>query len=150
MWIKTVRTSYFAVTYTAAAISISALVLLFAGCTVTRYEPSDIHPYCGTPYVECSVDLTGYKSPQQRIGPQDANLALTIAISGGGFRASNFSAGVLAGLEQINPPDGRSGNCLCQVDYFSTVSGGGFTAAAYFSSLYDYMKSNGTADGYSF
>ncbi len=126
----------------------SALILIFSGCT-TRYAQSNIYPYCDKAYQECTVNLKNYKSPQQRI-EQDANLALTIAISGGGFRASNFSAGALAGLEELNAPLAAQGNCLSQADYFSTVSGGGFTAAAYISSLYDYMQFTGSADGYSF
>jgi hypothetical protein len=150
MCIKTDTTSYFTTAHPARVILPSILVLFLAGCVTTRYEPSDIYPSCGAPYQECTVDLTGYKSPQQRTGEQDANLALSIAISGGGFRASNFAAGVLAGLEQINPPADKSGNCLGQVDYFSTVSGGGFTASTYFSSLYDYMRFTGSIEGYSF
>ncbi len=149
MRIKLVRISNFSAVCP-AVILLSFSVLFFAGCTTTRYEPSDIHPSYDVPFQECTVDLTSYKSPQQRIGPQDANLSLAIAISGGGFRASDFSAGVLAELEQINPPAEKGGNCLVQVDYFSTVSGGGFTASTYYSSLYDYMKFNGSIEGYSY
>jgi predicted acylesterase/phospholipase RssA len=133
-----------------ASMVFSAAVFLFTGCAATRYEPSDIYPYCGMAYQECAVDLKNYKSPQQRMGAQDANLALAIAISGGGFRASNFSAGVLVGLEEINAPSTNQGNCLSQADYFSTVSGGGFTASVYISSLYDYIQFTGSIEGYCF
>ncbi len=135
----------------------SAAILLFVGCATTRYKTSDIYPYCGIPFQECTVDLKNYKSPQQRTGPQDANLALGIAISGGGFRASNFSAGVLVSLEEITAPaptlsygSKSGGNCLSEVDYISTVSGGGFTASTYIASLHDYMQFTGSIDGYCF
>jgi hypothetical protein len=84
------------------------------------------------------------------VGGQDPSLALAAAISGGGHRAANFAAGVLLELEQLTTQDSAGGNLLSEIDYFSTVSGGGFAAAAYISSLHDYIKFNGTKHGYSF
>jgi hypothetical protein len=47
--------------------------------------------------------------------------AVGLALSGGGIRSATFSLGVLAALARRN--------ILCQVDYLSTVSGGGFVGA---------------------
>ncbi len=83
------------------------------------------------------LNLSTYKSVQERPG-QDPNLALVVAISGGGSRAANFASGVLAELERLYLPSGR--NLLQEVDYFSTVSGGGFAAGAYVAALYDHQR----------
>jgi hypothetical protein len=39
---------------------------------------------------------------------------------------------------------------LTEVDYFSSVSGGGFAVGAYITTLRDYKRFNGSAEGYSF
>lgn len=59
---------------------------------------------------------------------QDPSLTLAVAISGGGLRAANFALGALLALEQVSY--GRNGSNLHhEIDYFSTVSGGGLAAA---------------------
>ncbi|MCO6475624.1 MAG: hypothetical protein J5I94_03335, partial [Phaeodactylibacter sp.] len=88
-----------------------------------------------------TVDLSYYKSVQERPG-QDSTLAVAMAISGGGSRASNFGIGVMLGLEQVST--GEDEDMLDQVDYLSTVSGGGFAAGAYVSALYDHQFYNRT------
>jgi predicted acylesterase/phospholipase RssA len=88
---------------------------------------------------EASVNIDNYKSVQQRAGVQDPQIAVAVAISGGGHRAGNFGMGVLLGLEGLLRPYQQGGNVLSEVDYFSTVSGGGFAAAAYLSSLHDHQ-----------
>ncbi len=133
-----------------AALVLSILICLLIGCARTRYEASHIYPLCEKPYEECPVKLCDYKSVQQRANGQDPNLALAVAISGGGPRAANFCAGALLELEQTTNYDSTQNNILCEVDYFSTVSGGGFAAAAYISSLYDHLYFKKTYDGYSF
>ncbi|MHC4215577.1 MAG: hypothetical protein ACYSWP_19685 [Planctomycetota bacterium] len=75
---------------------------------------------------------------------------MAVAISGGGHRAGNFGTGVLLGLEGIVGEDGRVFNVLSEIDYFSTVSGGGFAAGAYLSSLHDYLSFGGSYEDYSF
>jgi hypothetical protein len=82
-----------------------------------------------------TVDMGYYKSVQERPG-QSADLATAIAISGGGLRASNFGIGIMLGLEAIGTDNG--GNALQEVDYISTVSGGGFAGGAYISALFDH------------
>lgn len=81
------------------------------------------------------VDLSYYKSVQLR-PHQDSTLAVAMAISGGGSRAANFGLGIMLGLEELRLT--ATQDALDQVDYFSTVSGGGFGAGAYISSLYDH------------
>ena len=79
------------------------------------------------------VELDRYMDVEQRAG-QDPSLTLVVAISGGGYRAANFALGALLALEQIGYPGaGEStrgeSNLLNEVDYLSTVSGGGLAAA---------------------
>ncbi|HMQ47959.1 MAG TPA: patatin-like phospholipase family protein [Saprospiraceae bacterium] len=81
------------------------------------------------------VDLSYYKSVQLR-PHQDSTLAVAMAISGGGSRAANFGLGIMLGLEELLITETQ--DALDQVDYFSTVSGGGFGAGAYICALYDH------------
>lgn len=86
------------------------------------------------------VGLENYKPVETRdsLHLQDTTLTLAVAISGGGSRASNFGKGVLLELENIKYHE-RS-NVLREVDYFSTVSGGGHAAGAYIASLYEWNQ----------
>lgn len=81
------------------------------------------------------VDLSQYRSVQERPN-QDPDLAVAMAISGGGSRAANFAMGVMLGLEDLQVSKQQDG--LNQVDYLSTVSGGGFAAGAYITALFDH------------
>lgn len=167
-----------AVQVLAAALAASMAVCLSGGC-VTQNRGSLVHPCQHRRFQECSVKLAAYKPVQERPG-QDASLAVAVAISGGGHRAGNFGAGVLWGLEEIErakgakgtdssrlpngagagraanaPTEGADGpgaptNALREVDYLSTVSGGGLAAAAYVSSLHDHLRFGGTHADYSF
>jgi len=87
-----------------------------------------------------SVDLAYYKSVHERPF-QRPNIAIAVAASGGGYRAANLTAGVLMGLEQITNPH-LEGNLLQSVDYFSTVSGGGFGVGYYIASLEDFNETH--------
>ena len=51
-----------------------------------------------------------------------------LSLSGGGMRSASFSMGILAGLNQQD--------LLQNIDYLSTVSGGGYAAYWYMSALY--------------
>jgi len=132
---------------------VSAIILLsifIAGCAPARYEPSLIHPYRpGKSFQESSVDLAFYKPVQERPA-QDPNIAFAVAASGGGYRAANFAAGVLLGLEELRNSNLLSRNALSEVDYFSSVSGGGFAVSAYLSTLSDYRRFTGSTTGYLF
>ncbi|MGB0204858.1 MAG: patatin-like phospholipase family protein [Neptuniibacter sp.] len=110
------------------------LVLLITtyGCA-TRDETSYVHPYeSGKRFQAPIVDINEYKLMHARLGLNE-KLSLAVAISGGGERAANLGLGVLLGLEDI-----ENKNLLREVDYFSTVSGGGMPVAAYFSALHSY------------
>lgn len=65
------------------------------------------------------LGLADYKSPQTRPGQRE-DLLFIVTISGGGHRSANLGVGALVELERMD--------LLDEVDYVSTVSGGGFAA----------------------
>ncbi|MRX69207.1 hypothetical protein GJU42_14645 [Flavobacterium resistens] len=82
-----------------------------------------------------AVSLNDYKSVQDRSSQlQNPNIALGVGISGGGSRAQFFSLGVLLGLEEVQE-DNSNRNFLNEIDYFSTVSGGCYSAGYYLTIL---------------
>ncbi|MCI4670624.1 MAG: patatin-like phospholipase family protein [Bacteroidia bacterium] len=83
------------------------------------------------------VDINPYKSPQGR-NAQHPNLAVGVALSGGGSRAYGFSAGVLLGLEALD--NGMGSNYLREVDYISAVSGGGFAAGCMLATQHAHLQ----------
>jgi hypothetical protein len=83
------------------------------------------------------VDLARYRSVQEREG-QDPRRAVAVAISGGGHRAANFALGIMLELESFCGNQ-RELNILNEIDYFSTVSGGGFAAATYLAARFDHQ-----------
>lgn len=91
-----------------------------------------------------SVDLSNYSPQSGREQQWMRNRDIMISISGGGARAAAFSLGVLAELENlgrwIETPTSR--NALLEIDYFSTVSGGGWGASSY---LADRVQSGSTS-----
>ena len=78
------------------------------------------------------VTLDNYKSPQKRKG-QNENLSIGLAISGGGSRAEYFGFGVLIGLDELAYSNNANSSFLNEVDYISTVSGGGLGVGYYLS-----------------
>jgi len=132
----------------AAPVCLLVLLLPSPGCT-TQDSASLVAPCCGERFQECTIRMDEYECVQRRGGGQDPNLAVAVAISGGGHRAGNFAAGVLLGLEAMRRPGRGNANALREVDYLSTVSGGGLAAAAYIASLHDYIAAGGSAEGYS-
>jgi len=90
------------------------------------------------------VSLDEYANVQKRKDAiyQDPDLALGLSISGGGSRAEYYGLGVLMGLEELalqkdsvvnltSTGTANKRNFLNDVDYFSTVSGGGFAGGYY-------------------
>ncbi len=141
-----------------AILSIAAVAALALPGCATQDPTTLIGPCRGERFQECPISLGEYKPVQQRLGRQDPELAVAVAISGGGHRAGNFGIGVLLGLEELRRPSKAGGasdnsnggaNGLTEIDYLSTVSGGGLCAAAYVSSLRDYQLFGGSPDGYS-
>ncbi len=115
--------------------------LLLASCAKTLYpDRSQFIQDGGTVPI---VQLDNYRSVQERPG-QQADLAVALAISGGGSRAANFAIGVMLGLESITLE--KNQDVLDQVDYLSTVSGGGFAGGSYITALYEYEYFKDTSD----
>ncbi len=114
--------------------SIVFLLIIFSlGCN--RYLKVDRTQFLKDGEVVPTVDLSYYRSVQER-AHQDSSLAVTLAISGGGSRAANFAIGIMMGLEQIDIR--KTEDALDQVDYLSTVSGGGFAGGAYISAMFEH------------
>ncbi len=127
-----------------------SLSILLNGCDQSYQAEPLIHPHPeGKPFQECSIDLSAYKPIQLRAA-QDPDIVLAVAASGGGYRAANFTAGALLGLEELTNDSWPGRSALAEVDYFSTVSGGGFAVGAYMSSIHDYRYFKGDTAGYSF
>ncbi|MDX2286760.1 MAG: patatin-like phospholipase family protein [Bacteroidia bacterium] len=98
----------------------AAGLMLGAGCS------PKLHPVGGE-FIRLGMpepDLSRYRSPQDRPG-QDPDLAVAMAISGGGARSYNYAFGILQALE--------ADALLREIDYYSAVSGGCFAPAAYFA-----------------
>ena len=118
-------------------------LLVLSSCAVLRgerdYLPAEAMDKKLT-YMPLVVDLTRYQPVQSPEGRpwQRPDLVVVIAASGGGYRAANLTAGVLMGLEDYESPQ-LNGRLLDEVDYFSTVSGGGFGVGAYLAMLRDYL-----------
>ncbi len=74
------------------------------------------------------VSVKHYASVQTIQG-QESKLCLGLAISGGGSRAQYFGTGILMELSELK--DSNKKNFLSEVDYFSSVSGGGFAIGYY-------------------
>lgn len=88
------------------------------------------------------ISLNNYKTQEQRVGTdwgQAKEVVVVMAVSGGGHRSANFAMGVLLELEEYVMKDGTPANLLNEIDYFSTVSGGGFAVGAYISEFYDHV-----------
>ena len=95
-----------------------------------------------------TVQLAAYRSVQDRDDGQDPELAVVAAMSGGGHRAANFAMGVLLALETFEA-DSDTFDLLKEIDYYSTVSGGGFAAGVYMATLHDHLQLPGGRTGYS-
>lgn len=87
------------------------------------------------------VDITKYKSVETSpMRPyQRSDMAVAVAASGGGYRATNLVVGVLMGLEKFKNKN-LKGNLLEEVDYFSSVSGGGFGVGYYLARYQQFLS----------
>lgn len=83
-----------------------------------------------------TVNLSRYRSVHTR--RKEDGVTIAFAASGGGYRAANFTLGVLLGLEKLHSPQ-LSNNLLQEIDYFSTVSGGGFGVGYYLTQLHNHQ-----------
>ncbi len=83
--------------------------------------------------------ISSYQSQVNRKCKVHRDTLVAMAISGGGHRAANFAAGVMSELENYE--------VLKEIDYISTVSGGGFAASIYMASLIDHINDKGLNKG---
>lgn len=113
------------------------LSIVLVGCATRAPVTSEYHEFAKNG-VAPEIDLSIYESVQKRPGPQDPNIIVAAAMSGGGHRAANFGAGVLQALEKLEV-NGNS-NVLKEIDYFSTVSGGGFATGSYLTTFFDHLS----------
>lgn len=140
-------------------ITIICLILatLQASCTTTfarmvyDQEGSDELVYPHAPIKEqelqsTDIQLNQYKPVESRPNKKE-KFALAVAISGGSYRAANFGLGVMLGLEEIKTKNG--GNLLQEVDYFSTVSGGGLPVGFYLARLHNYLECHHNSENFS-
>lgn len=115
---------------------------------IPDHEERLMHSYDST----IMIDLRNVESPQARPF-QNSKVAFSAAVAGGGYRATFFALGIMLELENIrlahktitHPTDVSisnrhphlvdSSNLLNEVDYFSTVSGGGFAVGFYLASM---------------
>jgi predicted acylesterase/phospholipase RssA len=79
------------------------------------------------------VNLSSLQSQSNRKKQILTNKDILVSVSGGGARASAFSLGVLAELEKLGQWTSSKDNinALQEIDYYSTVSGGGWGVASY-------------------
>jgi hypothetical protein len=128
------------------------IAFLFFILSLSSCDSNNLHVSKNN-YVQLpKIQSTTYKSPQER-EKQDRNNTLGISISGGGSRAQYFGLGTLIALDEIKKNETIF---LNQIDYFSTVSGGGFAAGYYLSlkknnvlksrTLLDFWKSQDRKD----
>lgn len=90
------------------------------------------------------VRLGAYKSVHDR-PHQHRDMTIALAASGGGYRAANLTLGVLLGLEKVYLPTQKA-NLLEEIDYFSSVSGGGFGVGYYLTQLHNHYIQHGYSE----
>lgn len=91
-----------------------------------------------------TVDLSSIPSQKERPNQKLINREIMFAVSGGGSRAAAFTLGVMAELENLGKwtSESKNINALAEIDYFTTVSGGGWGVAAYLTDLHFNNSSN--------
>lgn len=138
--------------YVILLVILTSILLIFPGivnigCKSLDYDlPASVNPTESDNNPSKNLDgitLIGkYKSQAKRAFKQHKDTLVALSISGGGHRAANFALGVLSELENQG--------ILKEIDYISTVSGGGFAAGVYITSLIDYIGKTGSIERYSF
>lgn len=88
-----------------------------------------------------SVKLSNYNNPNNR-PQQDEEKLVILCASGGGSRAASFSIGIMLELERVLLSTDSSKNILNEIDYFSTVSGGGWGVSSFIAHKYQLEKYN--------
>lgn len=118
-----------------------AALVLFTGCTNAAYFVAS-EAYKKQPtvrnlkfsgitgkYSQLKFNINNYKYDKDKI-------FIALASSGGGYRASFITLGVLLEFERLTSPNSKK-NLLNDIDLYSTVSGSGLTVGYYLSHLYN-------------
>lgn len=131
-------------------LGLCACMLLTSCMSITRkIQQSGNTPYTRYPAAHSSnpaiekppvVNLSKYRSIHAMPGKNN-DIAIALAASGGGYRAANLTLGVLLGLEKLKNTRFKH-NLLQGVDYFSTVSGGGFGVGYYLTQRHNYYMNS--------
>jgi len=91
------------------------------------------------------IDLERYgrQSERDKNHQKLTDTAIMVAASGGGQRAAAFTMGVLYELQYLLADQNNERlNVLNEVDYFSTVSGGGWATGAYLTNMLQHKTNN--------
>jgi len=116
-----------------------ALAIIASGCGIFRSEPYPKYfkslERKSACYIRKIPPVKLDKLASQSFRPNQLlpEKEILVSVSGGGARAAAFSLGVLAELENLGKWVSENGdkNALQEIDYFSTVSGGGWGVSAY-------------------
>lgn len=112
------------------------LSAVISGCSSQpKIEESDIKYHTGQVHLYSSKEKEEVYKVEKEKG---ARYELGISLSGGGVRSASFSIGALAGLNDTGVLD--------QVDFLSTVSGGGYAGYWFMNSLYFLEGDNSVFD----
>jgi NTE family protein len=104
---------------------LALLLTLLSGCASTA------HYNINQPLKEAR-EQNGYRLQNLAADDNTDDIILTLAFSGGGYRASTLAYGVLEELRQIEITRGsEKRRLLDEIDFISSVSGGSLTAAYY-------------------
>lgn len=104
-------------------------IALLSGCQ--SYDIKEVHFPRGEVGVLNNEDRNELYKPENTVG---AEYELGISLSGGGMRSASFSMGILAGLSDTN--------VIKELDFLSTVSGGGYAGYFLMSQLFYADKGN--------
>lgn len=125
------------------AVSAGVALAVLSGCGAYNtlpfrptYNPLDAPTAAfilGAPH----IDLDLYGSQSLRRGQTLPDVDVMVTASGGGQRSAAFTLGVLTELQSMELPAGSGGDWLSEVDYFTSVSGGGWAVGAYLATRLD-------------
>jgi len=118
---------------------ISAAIIAIQGCGTLKSVPYPTSfNSLDSKAVEYSlsapkVSLSSLENQKNRKNQKLTDKDILVSVSGGGARATAFSLGVLAELEALGEWTSKDEtiNALEEIDYFSTVSGGGWGVSSY-------------------
>lgn len=84
-----------------------------------------------------NIDLSLYGAQASRPGQALRDVDVMLTASGGGQRSAAFTLGVLTELQSLKLPLLPDSDWLSEIDYFTSVSGGGWAVGAYLATRLD-------------